>query len=556
MLKDQSIQIVLLFCGCFFCLTAALCIYISNHFDKTKRKWLILMQISTAWLLLNDACAYIFRGYPGKLGSVLVRTTNFFVFGLSAVILCFFHAYVCSYLFDQTKAQRLYRVRIVYILCALALFLVIISQFTNLYYYFDTNNYYHRSNWFMLSMLLPIAGMIIDLSLLLQYRKRIRSRIFWSMTSYISFPLIAATFQTRYYGVSLINLSIVLAMWVMFIASNIEQNYEMYQILKKKSKVEERLEIASTLNQCIKVLLSDKDIDTSIQNLFGIINQYFGGDRTYLFEISKDGKKIDNTYEYVKAGVTPQIQNLQGVDLSAIDGWMEYFEKDKPYYMSKLEQEIGHDSYEILQDQDIDRLLTVPLKDKGKFIGFLGVDNPRDHYDDATLLSSIQYFIIDRIKTKIHQEELQYLSYRDMLTGLYNRNKYIKVVESYSTKQMYNVGACYIDLNGLKKMNDQFGHEAGDRLLKNAALLMTELFDDHVYRVGGDEFVIVVQNCAEENFVGQIERLKHNMKEKDVSVSLGMLWKPIVDNLEQMLMQADFIMYEDKKRYHLQNDGK
>ena len=143
-----------------------------------------------------------------------------------------------------------------------------------------------------------------------------------------------------------------------------------------------------------------------------------------------------------------------------------------------------------------------------------------------------------------------------MLTGLYNRNKYIKVVESYSTKQMYNVGACYIDLNGLKKMNDQFGHEAGDRLLKNAALLMTELFDDHVYRVGGDEFVIVVQNCAEENFVGQIERLKHNMKEKDVSVSLGMLWKPIVDNLEQMLMQADFIMYEDKKRYHLQNDGK
>ena len=77
-----------------------------------------------------------------------------------------------------------------------------------------------------------------------------------------------------------------------------------------------------------------------------------------------------------------------------------------------------------------------------------------------------------------------------------------------------------------------------------------------VYRVGGDEFVIVVQNCAEENFVGQIERLKHNMKEKDVSVSLGMLWKPIVDNLEQMLMQADFIMYEDKKRYHLQNDGK
>ncbi len=516
----------------------------------------MLMQIATALLLANDACAYIFRGYPGELGRVLVRTTNFCVFGLSVVILCLFHSYVYSYLFDRTEALRLYRVKFAYILFAVTLLLVIISQFTNLYYYFDANNYYHRSNWYLLSLLLPIAGMLIDLSLLLQYRKRIRSRIFWSMTSYISFPLIAAVIQTRYYGISLINLSISLSMWVMFIASNVEQNYEMYQLFKKKSKVEERLEIAATLNQCTKVLLSDNDIDTSIQNLFGIINQYFDGDRTYLFEISKDGKKLDNTYEYVKAGVTPQIQNLQGVDLSAIDGWMEYFEKDKPYYMAKLEQEKGYGSYEVLQDQEIDRLLTVPIKDKGKFIGFLGVDNPREHYDDATLLSSIQYFIIDRIKTKTHQEELQYLSYRDMLTGLYNRNKYIKVVESYSAKQLHNVGACYIDINGLKKTNDQFGHEAGDRLIKTAALLMTELFEDHVYRIGGDEFVIVVQDWTEESFVKLIEQLKHNMKEKDVSVSFGMLWKPTVDNLEQMLIQADFIMYEDKKRYHLQNDEK
>jgi len=556
MLKDQSIQIVLLFCGCFFCLITALCMYISNNFDKVKRKWLMLMQIATAWLLANDACAYIFRGYPGELGGVLVRTTNFFVFGLSVVILCFFHAYVCSYLFDRMQALRLHRVKIAYILCAVALFLVIISQFTNLYYYFDEQNYYHRSNWYMLSMLIPIVVMLIDLSLLIQYRKRIRRRIFWSMTSYISFPLIAAAIQTRNYGISLINLSIALAMYVMFIASTGEQNHEMYQLLKKKSKVEERLEIAATLNQCVKALLSDNDIEVSIQNLFGIINQYFDGDRTYLFELSKDGKTIDNTYEYVKAGVTPQIQNLQGVELSVIDGWMEYFEKDKPYYMSKLEQENGHGSYEVLQEQDIDRLLAVPLKDKGKFIGFLGVDNPRDHYDDATLLSSIQYFIINSIKTKTHQEELQYLSYRDMLTGLYNRNKYIKVVESYSNRQVCNIGACYIDLNGLKKTNDQLGHEAGDKLIKNAAFLMAQLFEDHVYRVGGDEFVIVVKNWTKEDFVSQIEQLKRNMEEKDVSVSLGMLWKPTVDNLEQMLKQADFIMYEEKKRYHLQNDGK
>lgn len=75
-------------------------------------------------------------------------------------------------------------------------------------------------------------------------------------------------------------------------------------------------------------------------------------------------------------------------------------------------------SYDMLQEQQVDRLLAVPLKKKNKIIGFLGVDNPRNHYDDPTLLSSIQYFIINSIERKEKQHQLEDLSYRDMLTGL------------------------------------------------------------------------------------------------------------------------------------------
>ena len=85
---------------------------------------------------------------------------------------------------------------------------------------------------------------------------------------------------------------------------------------------------------------------------------------------------------------------------------------------------------------------------------------------------------------------------------------------------------------------------------------MTELFEDHIYRVGGDEFVIVVKDWTNEDFADQIDLLKQKMREKKVSISIGMLWKPTIDNLEQMLKQADFIMYEEKKQYHLLNDGK
>ena len=73
--------------------------------------------------------------------------------------------------------------------------------------------------------------------------------------------------------------------------------------------------------------------------------------------------------------------------------------------MSNIEQENGSVSYDMLQEQQVDRLLAVPLKKKNKIIGFLGVDNPRNHYDDPTLLSSIQYFIINSIERKEKQHQ-------------------------------------------------------------------------------------------------------------------------------------------------------
>lgn len=97
------------------------------------------------------------------------------------------------------------------------------------------------------------------------------------------------------------------------------------------------------------------------------------------------------------------------------------------------------------------------------------MDNPREHYRDFELLSSIQFFIMNRLETRSRQEQLQYLSYRDMLTNLYNRNCYIRFMEGYRGQKFENIGVVYIDLNGLKKVNDEQGHEAGDSFIRRAA---------------------------------------------------------------------------------------
>lgn len=550
MWSTTTLQIELLVWGCLFCLIATICMGLSNNFDREKRKWMLLMQASTSLLLAFDALAYGFRGGLGTTAYYMVRISNCAVFLLTDVTLLFFHTYVCCNVLEKEKRAYVCRVKTGIRLAGMGVFFVIVSQFTDLYYYFDEHNFYHRSSGYFISMLIPVIVLLIDLSLMMQYRKNLPRRIFISMLSYIVLPLVAALVQMVYYGLSFINISIGASMIIMFLAAMAEQNSQVYQLLKKNTEVEARLEIATTLNRCVGELSSDTDIQVAIFNLLHAINDYFHADRTYIFEVDYDKQVVVNTHEYAEHGVAAEIDNLQAVPIDAVRVWMEHFQKDEVYYMPDIEQERGYATYEILKEQDIVRLLAVPLWQGGQMIGFLGVDNPNKHYNDPTLLSSIKYFISNSLSMKKQQEHLEYLSYRDMLTMLYNRNKYIATVESYENKMVHQVGAAYVDLNGLKKVNDQKGHEAGDHLIQSAADVIAEVFPDQSYRVGGDEFVILVIGVTEEDFLLKIHQMKEQMQKHQVSVSIGPLWSKETGDLEKMLKDADALMYEEKEKYH------
>ena len=142
----------------------------------------------------------------------------------------------------------------------------------------------------------------------------------------------------------------------------------------------------------------------------------------------------------------------------------------------------------MMQQQNVQRLLAVPLRRETRIIGFLGVDNPREHSHNPTLLSSIQFFVTNSLEQKKVQEKLYRLSYRDTLTGLDNRNRYMELLEAGKENALKQVGGIYMDLNGLKRCNDCFGHAAGDTLICRAADALNDVFPGEACRIGGDEF--------------------------------------------------------------------
>lgn len=553
--QERIMNVALLWGGC-FCLTAAFCLSMGNDHNREKRNWLLWMELSAAALLCCDAAAWFVQGTPGEASHLIMVATNFVVYAGLYLVLFLFNHYVGCYLREDGRLCAPKRSRAVDITCAVGIGLVFVSQFSPLLYYIDAQNIYHRSDAFPLSMVLLLIGMGTETTMMAQFYQKLTMGRRIAMFGCVVLPLSVAACQVFQDDISLISLSVGASMILLFVVATSAQNRELAVSERTKEQIRQRLEIATVLNSCVGKLNSDTDIDVGINNLLATVNGYFQADRTYVFEIDPDRDVLINTFEYICGQeVSAQMDNLQEVPVSVIKVWMQNFRQGRSYYMSDLEQERGQPSYEMLKAQQVWRLLAVPLMKGGAMVGFLGVDNPRAHYDDATLLASIQFFVTNSLDRKKQKAYLEKLSYRDMLTGLYNRNRYIERLEAYKQVQDQQIGAIYIDLNGLKKVNDEQGHRAGDELIVRAAGTIAGIFAEDAYRVGGDEFVVILLDVSREDFARKTEQLRRQMQENSVDASIGGVWQASTENLENLLRRADENMYREKKRYYSQADA-
>ena len=153
------------------------------------------------------------------------------------------------------------------------------------------------------------------------------------------------------------------------------------------------------------------------------------------------------------------------------------------------------------------------------------------------------------------ENRLKYLSAHDSLTGLYNRMHFEAEFERTTRGRKYPLSIIVADLDGLKLVNDSFGHAAGDELIKSAASLLSHVLrgDDLVARLGGDEFVVLLPDTDEPTvqiLMERIRRAERSMQVKDsserVRLSLGSATAQTQEEIEGLFNRADARMYEEK----------
>lgn len=150
-------------------------------------------------------------------------------------------------------------------------------------------------------------------------------------------------------------------------------------------------------------------------------------------------------------------------------------------------------------------------------------------------------------------ELLQEEASKDELTGLYNRRAWEKLLraEEERCKQYGHPAAVlFIDLNDLKKVNDNLGHDEGDKLIQNAAQILRDnvRINDIVARLGGDEFVILSVENDETGTESLVDRLINAFAAANIGAAIGMAMRHPGHDLFAALAQADQNMFEYKRR--------
>lgn len=326
--------------------------------------------------------------------------------------------------------------------------------------------------------------------------------------------------------------------------------------ISAEKKAKEQLSMRESddfILQCARILHCSTNLDESISIVLKKIGERLGGDRVYIFE--NKNSIFKNTYEWCTDKVQSSMCILSDMPHSVAKLWEKRIETSEYIFLQdtfQLKDGILEEM-QIFKMQGITHLLAVPLLAGNKLIGYFGIDNydTDKEYDVLKIFRAMSYFIASSLQNEALMSRLTLSSYHDSLTGALNRAACQKLIrENYDS--FFNVGVAYCDVNGLKTINDEYGHNEGDFLICEICNVLSETFHkDNVYRIGGDEFVVILNNISKKDFQRKLKDLNRRaLLSPNLNFALGTQYVEGRANIDNAMRIADEKMYENKKEYY------
>lgn len=306
--------------------------------------------------------------------------------------------------------------------------------------------------------------------------------------------------------------------------------------------------------ECAKAL-SAGDFKKGIKAALKILGTTLKADRAMIIENNKgEIGEIVEWSDRVNGTGLPSRKEFEQYDIFTMWNKQMYGENIIIIEDTLLVNVKNQQAYAGMLSGKVSNYVLAKLTDKNTIIGYLLVDNISRETDVniKEVVESVAIFISEEVRNYILQSEMLYMSEHDILTDAGNRKAFNSKIGMLEGMDI-SVGICFVDINGLKSVNDEMGHEAGDNAIKEASEAISSIFKKkYCYRIGGDEFVVVMPQVSEETFAQHVERLRK--KSKKISMAIGSVWSEKCLDVEELVNIADKNMYADKTEFYSKND--
>lgn len=261
--------------------------------------------------------------------------------------------------------------------------------------------------------------------------------------------------------------------------------------------------------------------------------------------------------------ITPMEVYLDDKFFDIVETWPKLINKSNCFLITNQKDmdaaaEISPIWIDSLKIAEVERLAIYPLRSNEQTIGYIWAANfdPSKTLIIREILNVTSFILSAEIANDMNVRKMKIMSSTDLLTGVYNRNAMNNRItdDRSGIKEIGKpFGVYFIDVNGLKTINDTKGHQAGDELLNDVAGTLKELKDDRneVYRVGGDEFMIIAVNTSQEEF----DQINQTLLEKSerpgrAHFAVGACHSDEAGDIIKAMQTADARMYEVKEEYY------
>ena len=307
----------------------------------------------------------------------------------------------------------------------------------------------------------------------------------------------------------------------------------------------------TALNRAFEKAFAHTATKETLYDLLACLGEELSCDRIAVFEYNIDGT-IDNTHEWCRQGMQKEQGLLQGIRIEGFHSWKKRLEQDEIIRIPSLEtiRRTDPDTYDFFSRQDVESVIISKLAFHGGELGFFVLENPDKEMLDETeiVLPGMRYILSSLVYSDQLIHRLEKIGFKDRLTGTGNRMSLQEHLEELDPK--VSIGIIYCEVVGWEVEDNRPEHLQDEQKLLHAGRVLRDVYEEsEVFRVGVDEFLVVVTSKKEQDFDRTLSMIRHLFAESDLLVAIGHLWKPYCDaNFDSLIRMTHLLVFEEKKK--------